>query len=406
MVPRLRFQGFNKDWESQKLHGLTLYIKGYAFKSKDFQKKGYNRVIRVSDISSTSIKAESDNVYVSEEIFRTNEKFVLQDNDIIITTVGSNPKLRDSSVGRPVFVLKSNNMILNQNLLVLRALEGYSPSFIYSFLKRERYHYFITSIQRGNANQSNITVSDLMDFSISYPDTEEQQKIASFLSSVDNKISQLEKKKTLLETYKRGIMQKIFSQELRFKDESGQEFPDWSFEKGNTLFSSITNKNHNSDLPILAISQEFGAVPRDMIDYSINVSIKSVSSYKVVEKGNFIISLRSFQGGIEYSRYKGICSPAYIILKANVNIVDGFFKEYFKTHNYIQQLNSKLEGIRDGKMISYKYFSEIELPYPSILEQQKIASFLLSIDKKIEITSTQLEKTREFKKGLLQQMFV
>lgn len=83
-----------------------------------------------------------------------------------------------------------------------------------------------------------------------------------------------------------------------------------------------------------------------------------------------------------------------------------FYKSYFKTEYYIQRLCEKLEGIRDGKMISYKYFSEIELPYPSLAEQTKIANFFASIDTKIDLATKQLEEVNLFKKGLLQQMFV
>jgi len=189
---------------------------------------------------------------------------------------------------------------------------------------------------------------------------------------------------------------------VRFPEFKGE----WEFKRGNEIFKSISNKKHNSDLPILAISQEFGAIPRDLINYQINVTEKSVSSYKVVEKGDFIISLRSFQGGIEYSNYKGICSPAYNILQPFIEIDRDFFKYHFKTFRYIQQLKSKLEGIRDGKMISYKYFSEIKLPIPSLHEQTKIANFLSSIDKAIDNVDVQIEKMQEWKKGLLQKMFV
>ena len=99
---------------------------------------------------------------------------------------------------------------------------------------------------------------------------------------------------------------------LRFPEfENDRE---WKYVDGNELFKPIVNKNHNSDLPILAITQEQGAVPRELIDYTVIVSDKSVENYKIVEIGDFIISLRSFQGGIEYSNYKGLCSPAYIVL--------------------------------------------------------------------------------------------
>jgi len=159
---------------------------------------------------------------------------------------------------------------------------------------------------------------------------------------------------------------------------------EWEKKNGNEIFKSISDKNHTSELPILAISQEYGAIPRDLIDYKITVTDKSISSYKVVRKGNFIISLRSFQGGIEYSEYHGICSPAYVILKSKIEISDYFFKYYLKTDRYILELNKKLEGIRDGKMISYSYFSEIKLPYPSLVEQCKIADFLTLIDERIQ----------------------
>ena len=179
----------------------------------------------------------------------------------------------------------------------------------------------------------------------------------------------------------------------------------WKFIHGNELFERISNKNHNSDLPILAISQEFGAIPRHLINYKISVTEKSVSSYKVVEKGDFIISLRSFQGGIEYSNYKGICSPAYIILRPTIELEADFYKSHFKSFRYIQQLQSKLEGIRDGKMISYKYFSEIKLPFPTLPEQKKIAHFFSIIDQKL--TQLQEKKTalELYKKGMMQQLF-
>ncbi|MCS3557255.1 restriction endonuclease subunit S [Sphingobacterium sp. JUb21] len=183
-------------------------------------------------------------------------------------------------------------------------------------------------------------------------------------------------------------MTKIANKKLKVGNVPNLRFPDfngeWEFKNGNQIFDNISNKNHNSDLPILAITQEFGAIPRNLIDYKISVTDKSVEGYKVVEKGDFIISLRSFQGGIEYSEYKGICSPAYIILRSKAQIIDKFFKFYLKTPAYIISLNKNLEGIRDGKMISYKYFSEIHLPLPHIEEQNKISNFFNLIEARIQ----------------------
>lgn len=178
-----------------------------------------------------------------------------------------------------------------------------------------------------------------------------------------------------------------------------------SLENGNVIFESISNKNHNSDLPVLAITQEYGAIPRDQIDYNVSVSDKSLESYKVVEIGDFIISLRSFQGGIEYSLYHGICSPAYIVLRKKAPIVEEYYKYYFKTNKYIQDLNKDLEGIRDGKMVSYSQFSSILLPKPENKEQQKIADCLSCLDDLITAEDKKLEALKTHKKGLMQKLF-
>lgn len=176
-------------------------------------------------------------------------------------------------------------------------------------------------------------------------------------------------------------------------------------EKGNLIFEPISNKNHNSDLPVLAITQEYGAIPRDEIDYTVSVTEKSLEGYKVVEKGDFIISLRSFQGGIEYSVYDGICSPAYIILRKKTDIVEQYYKHYFKSYRFIQDLNKNLEGIRDGKMVSYSQFSAILLPKPDKKEQQKIADCLTSLDDLINAENKKLTTLKAHKKGLMQKLF-
>lgn len=196
-----------------------------------------------------------------------------------------------------------------------------------------------------------------------------------------------------------------FFPNLRFNDKNGNDFPDWNFKNGNEIFDNISNKKHNSDLPILAITQDYGAIPRDLIDFKITVTDKSVESYKVVEVGDFIISLRSFQGGIEYSKYKGICSPAYIILRPSISIDRIFFKYYLKTPKYITHLNRKLEGIRDGKMISYSYFSDIILPLPSIEEQNKVSTFLSFIEDRIETQKKIIEKLETLMKASREKIF-
>ena len=179
----------------------------------------------------------------------------------------------------------------------------------------------------------------------------------------------------------------------------------WETAPGNELFQQVNNRQATPGLPILAITQEHGAIPRDLIDYHVSVTDHSVETYKEVKPGDFIISLRSFQGGIEYSNYHGICSPAYVILRKRVEISDRFYKQHFKSHIFIQQLTRNLEGLRDGKMISHKQFSELHLLKPSHLEQEKIADCLDSADGLIAAQGRKVEALRAHRKGLMRQLF-
>jgi type I restriction enzyme S subunit len=190
---------------------------------------------------------------------------------------------------------------------------------------------------------------------------------------------------------------------LRFPEFRDAE--EWEVKRGDELFDQINNRQAPTGLPILAITQEHGAIPRDAIDYHVSVTEKSVETYKEVRRGDFIISLRSFQGGIEYSDYHGICSPAYVILRRRAQLSDLFFKHLFKSYSFIQDLTRNLEGLRDGKMISYKQFSELLLPNPSPPEQQRIAECLSSVDELISAQVRKLDALKTQKKGLMQQLF-
>jgi len=390
-IPKLRFPEFKGEWEKKKLGDI-------------------------GDIVTGSTPPTANNLYYNGEFLFVSPADIHDSRYVIntITTLTQDGFLKGRKIpsGSTMFVCIGSTIgkvaqakkecITNQQINAVLPITT-NIDFVFSLLE-----YHSNKIKLLSAVQAVpiINKTTFANYNLYIPNLLEQQKIASFFTAIDQKISQLKRKKNLLEQYKKGVMQLIFSQEIRFKDDSGQEFPKWKKMTGDALFETVSNKNHNSDLPILAITQEHGAIPRDMIDYYITVSKQSVESYKVVEKGDFIISLRSFQGGIEYSEYTGICSPAYIVLRATQRIDHRYFKYYFKTDKYITDLNRKLEGIRDGKMISYKYFSEIEINVPSLPEQTKISNFLSAINGKITHTQNQIEKAEVWKKGLMQQMFV
>ncbi len=188
---------------------------------------------------------------------------------------------------------------------------------------------------------------------------------------------------------------------LRFGEFSGE----WEEKRAGNIFENYTNKNHDSDLPLLAVTQDDGVVFRADLNLKINSSASGIANYKIIEPGNFVISLRSFQGGIEYSNIRGISSPAYTILKNKIEIISGFYKILFKKESFINELNSLIYGIRDGKQISYKDFKTLKLPFPSLSEQQKIANFLTATDNWIENLKSQKETLEKYKKGMMQKIF-
>lgn len=174
--------------------------------------------------------------------------------------------------------------------------------------------------------------------------------------------------------------------------------------KAKQVFKSHTDKKHDGNLEILAATQENGIVPRSQIDIDIKCSEEGVSGYKRVKVGDFIISLRSFQGGIEYSQYDGIVSPAYTVLEAIRPICDVYYRNYFKTSDFINRLNGAVYGIRDGKQIGYEDFGDLLVHYPPLPEQEKIAEVLLQCDKVIELKRQRIEAEHKKKRWLMENL--
>lgn len=250
---------------------------------------------------------------------------------------------------------------------------------------------------------------------IFYPTLPEQQKIAAFLTTIDTRIQQLSRKKALLEQYKKGVMQRIFSQEIRFKDEGGKEFPAWEEKRLGEIFERVTRKNNEDNQNVLTISAQQGLVSQQ--DYfNKSVASKDLKGYYLLHKGDFAYN-KSYSNGyplgaikrlIKYD--KGVVSTLYICFKIQPSNSEEYFEQYFESGF----LNSEIhkiaqEGARNHGLLNIsvvEFFKDIYLPRPSIAEQQKIAAFLSTLDRQINLVSQQLERMQAFKKGLLQQMFV
>lgn len=391
-IPKLRFREFGGEWEKTQLTKvLNLVLRPVETPSSPYTSIGVRSHFKgtLRRPNSDPTKIAMDTLYrVCKDDIIVNITFAWEGAVAIAEEADSEGLV---SHRFPTYTCKSNLLI----------------DFFRFLYPNSRFKAYLELVSPGGAGRNRVLKKqDFLKYEIALPTLPEQKKIADFLSAIDERIQYLTKKKELLEQYKRGVMQKIFSQKLRFKDESGKPFPKWENISARSLFASISNKSHESDFPILAATQENGMQYRDQIGVKIISSDKSISTYKIVEKGDFVISLRSFQGGIEYSQLTGICSPAYTVLKPLKIIHDHFYRYYFKKDTFITQLNGLIVGIRDGKQISYEAFATLTLPYPSLPEQKKSADFLTAIDDKIEHVTRQVEKTTEFKKGLLQQMFV
>lgn len=207
--------------------------------------------------------------------------------------------------------------------------------------------------------------------------------------------------KTRIEEIKKGTLPEGYQ-----KTKAGVMPEDWDGNvRAKQLFKSHTDKKHNGDLEILASTQERGIVPRSQIGIDIQCSDEGVKGYKKVSKGDFVISLRSFQGGIEYSEYDGIVSPAYTVLKPTKDISTGFYKNYFKTDSFIDRLNGAVYGIRDGKQIGYEDFGDMYVHCPPLAEQDRIAKILMQCDEVIQLHQDKVDELKKLKKACLKGMF-
>lgn len=246
------------------------------------------------------------------------------------------------------------------------------------------------------------------------PDIQEQNKVASFLNSLEEKIRLLKEKHALLEQYKKGVMQKLFSQEVRFKDQYGKNFSDWQEFKLNQVVTPIKRRLDEAIETVLSISAKSGFVLQ-ADRFSQIIAGNSLSKYTHLKKGEFSYNRgnsKSYTYGCIYKLegYEEALVPnIYRSFTLNEGGCPEFFAQLFKNKYLDRQLrrlissSARMDGLLN---IGEKNFYEVKVPFPSEDEQLKIGAFLNELDKKINLVSQQIEHTQAFKKGLLQQMFV
>lgn len=403
LKPQLRFPEFSDNWIAKKLNNLGIVVNGLTYSPNDIDGNGV-LVLRSSNIQNNQLTFE-DNVYVKSNDF--NE--VLEDDILICVRNGS-------------------KRLIGKNVLIPKTIEGVAFGAFMS-VYRSKYNKFIfqlfatetyqkTIYENLGATINSINNSEIKKFQFNFPSLSEQQKIAAFLTDVDDKITKLTKKKELLEHYKKGVMQKIFNQELRFKDDNGNIFPDWVEKK----LADFTDLVHGDGDWILSkdisVKGEYEIVQLGNIGFGLYVEkkLKTITSDKFIElkgtiinKGDLLIN-RMVDGALNCCIFK---KDGNYITSVDVCWIreNKYFNNYFlmsallfgKNQNKLLNLSSGSGRVRISKK---NLFNEFNFKLPTIAEQTKIANFLSDIDIKIEVLNAKIENSKSFKKGLLQQMFV
>lgn len=414
VVPQLRFKQFTCDYKNNNLKNLIKELNsGISVNSEDYpiQNKIEAGILKTNCISNGRFFENKNKKIVQEEITRA--KLNPIKGQIIISRMNT-PAL----VGESGYIDKDyyNLFIPDRLWQTVVDFDKCDSRWLSYFLITDKVRNNLKSIATGTSGtMKNISKPNFLAIKVQIPPKDEQQKIASFLSAVDKKIQQLTRKKELLEIYKKGVTQQLFSQEIRFKDEDGKDFPQWEKKKFNEVFERVTRKNNKKNKNVLTISAQHGLINR-LEQYNNSVAAKDLSNYYLLHRNEFAYN-KSYSKGYPMGAIKrlkkydeGVVSTLYICFKTKPSNSVDFFEHYFENGVFNKQLaRIAQEGARNHGLLNLsvvEFFKDLIVYVPQKEEQQKIANFLSAIDNKIEAVSQQIDKTQSFKKGLLQQMFV
>lgn len=412
-APALRFKEFDGDWKSFSLLDLSSdkTLNNGVFNDQNKVGKGY-KLINVLDmyIDRDIDESRLSLLDLSKQEFERNK---VKYGDIFFTR---SSLVKEGIAYSNVYLGSSNDITYDGHLIKLSPnLEQINSIFLNYGLKTSKVRKQL--IQGGKtATMTTIGQKEIASTKIDVPFLQEQTKIASFLSAIDEKISQLTQKHQLLSQYKQGMMQKLFSQQIRFKADDGSEFGKWESKKISDLFDEVRNKVADRDIETYSITAGKGFVSQAN-KFGRDISGKQNSNYIVLKPNDFSYNKgnsKTYKYGCVYLNeltYDIAVPNVFISFRSKKqNLVhEKFYSKLFEFHyldRYLRLLissSARMDGLLN---VSKDGFFEIKLPYPCLEEQTKIANFLSAIDQKIEVTSQQIEQAKQWKKGLLQQMFV
>ena len=402
MEPKIRFN--NNSWQKHKVGELCDLLTGYPFPGDKILNRGKNLLMRGINITEGRIR-HSDEIdrYYNEDTIGL-EKYRLQVGDLVIGMDGS--KVGKNSA---LVTSKENYSLLVQRVARLRNEDKNLINLIQIAVGSDKFIKYVEEMKTSSAIP-HISPADIRNFPLSLPeDSNERRLVASYFSSLDSQISASTSRLASLKQMKAASLQAMFPQEgetvpkIRFKGFEGE----WKKVKADSIFKTFNEKNR-PDLPVLSATQDRGMVTRESIGYNIFHDTSNEATYKHILPGQFVIHLRSFQGGFAHSEIEGIASPAYTIMDfKNKDLYHDYYWRYvFMSKEFIKRLELITYGIRDGRSISYDEFKEMSFLVPSKEEQIKIASYLKNLDRQISLQSQRLEKLKQIKSACLDKMFV
>ncbi len=402
LVPQLRFPEFEGEWELEKFGKIATNKSG---KFNPIKENSFTKCIELEHLGTET--GQLLGFIDGSNSGSIKNKF--NEGDVLFGKL--RPYLKK-------YLQAPFEGICSSEIWVLKGVK-ITNSFLYQIVQTNK---FIDL-----ANQSSGSKMPRADWNVvencvfTFPTHPEQQKIASFLSAVDEKIQQLSRKKVLLEQYKKGVMQQLFSGKLRFKDENGKDYADWEEKKLGDLVtlmqSGISRMLSDTDigLPIIRSNNlQNGRIDITDIKYWFEIDNQgaNLENYVLSEGDllvNFINSIAQIGKVAMFSdlmKRKTIFTTNLLRLRFNEKVTSYFMINYFHLKKYEDFIQSITKPAVNQASFTTKDFRTFIINLPSLPEQQKIANFLSSIDAKIESTSQQLNQTQNFKKGLLQQMFV
>lgn len=406
IAPKLRFSEFKDEWQRKKIIEIADYV-DYRGKTPTKTNTGI-LLVTAKNIKFGYLDYETSQEFINEDDFdEVMRRGKVKIDDVLITT--------EAPLGN-VALVDREDIALAQRVIKYRGKENISNNrFLLQKFLGEKFQEILTSKATGGTVQG-IKGSVLHQIEISLPSLKEQTKIAEFLSAVDDKISQLSRQLELLKQYKKGVMQKIFSQEIRFKNDNGEDFGEWEKHSLKVLLNKIVDnrgKTPETSLDEKIPLIEVNAIGNKSINYSKILKHVSNETYKTwfrshIEENDVLFSTvgNTAMCSIFYGEKLACIAQNIVGLRANHQFITGDFLYYLLTEEKNNRLFKSIEMQAVQPSIKVSQMIDLVFNVPTIQEQEKIAEFLTAIDERIDHTTAQLTHTKQWKKGLLQQMFI